>query len=158
MVGYLLKNTVTDNGSVARGVCASDENGNLAVINERTRTKSSRRHPLHRGRRRHLGRPARGYAVSMNMWGFQPEFVGALLERFPAFLDNALQNQPHEGRVPAPQRGARSAGCGQGHCQGALQPRQVVWRHLSRGQGRAVVQAMADKAASGLYPTRCGSK
>ena len=37
MVGYLLKNTVTDNGSVARGVCASDEQGNLTVINERTR-------------------------------------------------------------------------------------------------------------------------
>ncbi len=133
MVGYLLKNTVTDNGSVARGVCASDENGNLAVINERTRIEKfpGGIHYTEDDGATWVDLPE-DTLVSMNMWGFQPEFVGALLERFPAWTTPS--NQPHEGRVPAPQRGARSAGCGQGHCQGALQPRQVVWRHLSRGQ------------------------
>ena len=36
-VGYLLKNTVSDHGSVARGVCAAGKNGKLANVTERTR-------------------------------------------------------------------------------------------------------------------------
>lgn len=48
MVGYILENTLTENGHVARGVCVTDENGYLQGINERTHIEKRRRRSVHR--------------------------------------------------------------------------------------------------------------
>ena len=153
MVGYLLKNTVTDNGSVARGVCASDENGNLAVINERTRIEKfpGGIHYTEDDGATWVDLPE-DTLVSMNMWGFQPEFVGALLERFPACLDNALETNPMKGEYLLPNVVRDLLDAGKATVK--VLSSHDKWYGVTYHEDKAgVVQAMADKAAAGLYPT-----
>ena len=94
MVGYALGNTVTEHGSVARGVCETDENGYLTVITERTRIEkySGGIHFTEDGET-WTDLPA-ATPVSMNMWGFTPGFLTELAARFPAFLENEVPKNP----------------------------------------------------------------
>ena len=91
MVGYELGNTVTDNGSVARGVCQTDGQGLLTGIHERTRIEKydGGIHYTEDGGESWTDLPAKT-TVSMNMWGFTGSFLGEVEARFPAFLDAAL--------------------------------------------------------------------
>ncbi len=102
MVGYLLENTVTENGSVARGVCEVNEKGYLTSITERTKilkynggiafTEDEKEYTM-------LPDPC---TVSMNFWGFSPKIVQVLKERFPAFLDKAMAENPMKGEYLLP--------------------------------------------------------
>lgn len=94
MVGYELGKTVTDNGSVARGICETDDNGFLTVVTERTRIEkySGGIHFTEDGEN-WVDVPA-DTTVSMNMWGFMPSFLGEINARFSAFLDKALPENP----------------------------------------------------------------
>ena len=153
MVGYLLKNTVTDNGSVARGVCASDEQGNLTVINERTRIEK------YSGGIHYTEDDGKTWVdlsedtlVSMNMWGFQPELVQVLLQRFPAFLDEALRDNPLKGEYLLPNVVRDMLSEGKATVKVLSSPDK--WYGVTYQEDKpGVVQAMADKAAQGLYPT-----
>lgn len=91
MVGYELGKTVTDNGSVARGVCETDGNGYLTVINERTKIEKYEGgiHFTEDDGATWTDVPAET-TVSMNMWGYTPSFIREAEARFPAFLDKAL--------------------------------------------------------------------
>ena len=95
MVGYLLGNTVTENGSVARGICETDGNGLLTTIAERTRIE------MYDGGIHFTEDDGATWTdvtadtvVSMNMWGYTPGFLDELEIRFPAFLENALATNP----------------------------------------------------------------
>ncbi len=94
MVGYELGKTVTDNGSVARGICETDDKGFLTVVTERTRIEkySGGIHFTEDGEN-WVDVPA-DTTVSMNMWGFMPSFLGEINARFSAFLDKALPENP----------------------------------------------------------------
>ena len=95
MVGYVLENTVTENGHVARGVCSLDQDGLLCGITERTRiirTDQGTAFSEDEGRTWEELDPAS--IVSMNMWGFSRSFVTELAKRFPAFLDEGLRTNP----------------------------------------------------------------
>ena len=75
MVSYLLKNTVSENGSVARGVCEGKPDGTLAAVTERTCIETYPGGIHFTGeRRRYLAGPGPGYPVSMNLWGFGQSF------------------------------------------------------------------------------------
>ena len=91
MVGYELGKTVTDNGSVARGICETDDNGYLTVINERTKIEKydGGIHFTEDDGNSWTDVPAEA-TVSMNMWGYTPSFIQEIESRFPAFLDRAL--------------------------------------------------------------------
>lgn len=95
MAGYLLKNTLTDHGSVARGVCSTDDSGNLLSIVERTkiiRTKDGAAYTEDDGK---TWIPVSADSVvSMNMWGFPESFLEELKERFPVFLKKELAENP----------------------------------------------------------------
>ena len=95
MVGYILKNTVTENGHVARGVCSMDENQLLKGIVERTRiirTESGTAFSEDEGRTWKDLDPES--IVSMNMWGFSKSFITELKRRFPAFLEEGIAGNP----------------------------------------------------------------
>lgn len=103
MVGYQLGNTVTDNGSVARGICESDENGFLTVIAERTRIEK------YDGGIHFTEDDGASWTdvtfdttVSMNMWGFTAGFLAQIESRFPAFLDTALDRNPGKAEFLLP--------------------------------------------------------
>jgi hypothetical protein len=95
MVGYEIGKTVTDNGSVARGVCESDENGFLTCVTERTRIEKYEGgiHFTEDGGETWTDLPA-DTTVSMNLWGFTPSFPREIEARFPAFLDKVLGKNP----------------------------------------------------------------
>ena len=102
MVGYLLGNTVTDNGSVARGICQADEKGYLTQIFERTRIEKydGGIHYTEDGEN-WVDVPA-DTIVSMNMWGFTPSFLDELEARFPHFLDTLAVKNPEKAEFFLP--------------------------------------------------------
>ena len=93
MVGYELGKTVTENGSVARGVCQIDADGYLTEVIERTsiETYAGGIRFVENGVYTDL---APETTVSMNMWGFMPGFLEELEGRFSAFLKDALKVNP----------------------------------------------------------------
>lgn len=95
MVGYLLENTLTENGHVARGVCQVDNQGFLAEIHERTRIE---KHGERAEYTEDEGKSWQGLPketiVSMNMWGFSQEMMEELEMGFPAFLKENLSKNP----------------------------------------------------------------
>ena len=94
MVAYSLKNTLTENGYVSRGVCEVDEKGLLRDIHERTHIISSCDGPLYTedGEIYHL--LSGDSPVSMNMWGFTPSLMAELENRFRGFLEEDLPRNP----------------------------------------------------------------
>ncbi|WP_432650635.1 nucleotidyltransferase family protein [Huintestinicola sp.] len=87
-VGFVLKNTLSDHGTVNRGICRTDDNGLLAAVEE---TKKIQRDPdgIIRGMRN--GSPVEldeNDIVSMSMWGFTPDFMERLTESFTDFINS----------------------------------------------------------------------
>lgn len=91
MVGYLLKNTLSETGHVSRGVCSVTDDGYLRSITERTHIISTSDGPLMTDDETTYTRLSANATVSMNMWGFPQAMAAYLWELFPAFLDRALK-------------------------------------------------------------------
>lgn len=88
MGGFVLSNTLSDNGRVTRGVCQVDENGYLTNVTE-TYNIQMKEDGLHATDE--SGAPVTispSQPVSMNMWGLPASFVHELEKGFPVFLDN----------------------------------------------------------------------
>ncbi len=95
MVGYQLKNTVTDNGHVARGVCMVDEQGYLVKVEERTRIEKRDGGIAYTEDEGATWHELSGDSVvSMNMWGFSASFLQEIKGGFPAFLEEGLEKNP----------------------------------------------------------------
>ncbi|MBC8610194.1 UDP-N-acetylglucosamine diphosphorylase/glucosamine-1-phosphate N-acetyltransferase [uncultured Ruminococcus sp.] len=95
MVGYILENTLTENGHVARGVCVVSEDGMLAGINERTHIEKrdgKTEYTEDDGATWHT--IPQGSIVSMNMWGFTNSILQELEKNFSAFLETGLKENP----------------------------------------------------------------
>ena len=96
MVGYLLKNTLTENGYVARGVCRVDGQNMLAGIHERTRIEKQADGSAaytEDGGQSWTALPDDA-VVSMNMWGFTRSMLDELKARFPKALREGLETSP----------------------------------------------------------------
>lgn len=93
MVGYKLRNTVTENGSVARGVC-DVENGYLADITERTHIEKRGNDAAYTDDGETFVPLSGDATVSMNFWGFSTMMLDELYARFPAFLDKNVPENP----------------------------------------------------------------
>ncbi|MBN1893201.1 nucleotidyltransferase [bacterium] len=99
VVGYRLKNTVSDYGSVARGVCEQDGKGFLTRITERTKIfKSGDEISFQEGS--HTVGILGESLVSMNLWGFVPSFFDHLNDAFRAFLEKNRNNPEAEFFLP----------------------------------------------------------
>ena len=94
MVGYRVENTLTENGSVARGVCETDGQGYLAGITERTRLESRPGGAVFTEDGQEYTFVPAGTKVSMNLWGFQPSILREIEKRFPAWLRENLPVNP----------------------------------------------------------------
>ena len=89
MAGFVLKNTLSDNGGVTRGICKMDEENNLTeVVETKNIVKTAN------------GAEADGVAVavdslvSMNMWGLTPDFLDVLEEGFKEFFETEVPENP----------------------------------------------------------------
>ncbi|MBQ3658525.1 MAG: nucleotidyltransferase, partial [Bacteroidales bacterium] len=89
MIGYRLENTLSDFGSVSRGVCETDSNGLLTTITERTAiSRKGDKVVFAEGDTETELDPT--CPVSMNFWGFTPEYFDYSEDVFKEFLDGAL--------------------------------------------------------------------
>lgn len=93
MVGYRLRNTVTENGYVSRG-CCTVENGFLSDIVERTHIEKRGNDAAYTEDGEHYTDISGDTVVSMNLWGFQQEILNEFVGRFPAFLEKNLPVNP----------------------------------------------------------------
>lgn len=95
MVGYNIENTLTENGSVARGVCAGTDDGYLAEIHERTKImRKDGKIAYTEDDGKTFTEIPKGTPVSMNVWGFTESFIKESMARFPKFLEEALKENP----------------------------------------------------------------
>lgn len=95
MVGYRLKNTVTDNGHVARGVCELNEEGELVSVTERTQIEKRDGDIAYSEDGGESWTAIDGDTlVSMNMWGFTRSILDEIRSGFPAFLEKGLKENP----------------------------------------------------------------
>lgn len=95
MVGYKLGNTLTDFGSVARGVCEVNEDNMLLSVTEHTRIEKhgDKAEFTEDGGESWTELPMEK-TVSMNLWGFTPKMIEELKIRFPEFLESGLKTNP----------------------------------------------------------------
>ncbi|MBQ6889795.1 MAG: nucleotidyltransferase [Oscillospiraceae bacterium] len=94
MVGYYLRNTVSDHGSVARGVCEVSGEGYLTAIVERLKIEKQPDAIRFTEDGENWTELHPDTLVSMNMFGFTPSLLDALAERFPVFLKEELPQNP----------------------------------------------------------------
>ena len=97
MAGFVLKNTLSDNGGVTRGICKMDENGNLTeVVETKNIVKTAD------------GAEADGVVVdvnslvSMNMWGLTPDFLDVLENGFKEFFEKEVPSNPQKAEYLIP--------------------------------------------------------
>lgn len=95
MVGYRLRNTVTEHGSVSRGICDVKE-GYLTGITERTKIYKDGDHAKYIEDGKNFVKLSGESIVSMNLWGFSETIVDELWKRFPIFLADNLPSNPQK--------------------------------------------------------------
>lgn len=152
MVGYQLKNTVTDNGHVARGVCEMNDQGELVEINERTQIEK------HNGTIAYTEdggetwtELAENTIVSMNMWGFTRSILEEIRDGFPAFLDEGLEKNPMKCEYFLPS--VVSNLLGEKKASVAVLTSKDKWYGVTYKEDKpVVVAAMKSMMENGIYP------
>ena len=152
MVGYELGKTVTDNGSVARGVCQVNEQGYLESVVERTKIEKCE------GGIRFTEDDGKTWTplgdkttVSMNMWGFTPSFAAESQARFPAFLDKALNENPMKGEYFLPSTVSALLSEDKATVKMLYSPDK--WYGVTYAADKpVVVEALKTMTAKGMYP------
>lgn len=152
MVGYLLENTLTENGHVARGVCKIDDDGHLVEIHERTRIEK-------RGAQTAYTEDdgaswvtiPEGSIVSMNMWGFEANLMDELKKGFPAFLEENLAKNPLKCEYFLPS--AVQKLMEEDKAEVTVLKSEDRWYGVTYKEDKeTVMQAIADFKANGVYP------
>ncbi len=152
MVGYIMENTLTENGHVARGVCRIDESGHLVEIHERTRIE---RHGDKTEYTEDEGaswvKIPEGSIASMNMWGFEQNLMDELEQRFPAFLEENLSENPLKCEFFLPS--AVQQLMEEQKAEVAVLKSEDRWYGVTYKEDKeTVMKAIADFKANGIYP------
>ena len=149
MVGYRVRNTVTENGSVARGVCEV-ERGLLTGVTERTKIFKDGTDAKFTEDGEVFEHLPGDTIVSMNFWGFTPKMLKELDERFPAFLDGAIATNPLKGEyfLPSVVNDQLKAGT----ATVRVLPCEETWYGVTyREDLDSVKAAIADMKKKGIY-------
>ena len=102
MVAYEIKNTISENGTVSRGICDVDDRGYLEHIVERHNIERKGEKIIFEldGKEYPLDDDTK---VSMNFWGYTEDIMDELAIRFPTFLDRALEGDPMKDEYLIPE-------------------------------------------------------
>jgi NDP-sugar pyrophosphorylase family protein len=99
MVGYKLKNTLSEHGTVSRGLCDIDDKGFLRTVTELTKIKQKDAGIVYYENDEIISLPEESI-VSMNMWGFTGTVFAKIKERFSAFLKECINDPKAEFYIP----------------------------------------------------------
>lgn len=152
MVGYVLGNTLTENGHVARGICSIDPNGMLLGIQERTHIEPMEGVAAYTedGGETWTALPLES-TVSMNLWGFTHSILPELESRFGAFLAENLQANPLKCEYFLPTVVNQLLAEDKATVKVLHSPDR--WYGVTYHQDKAMVmQAIAGMKEQGLYP------
>ena len=148
MVGYRVENTLTENGTVSRGICEADENGYLADIVERTAISRDANGVISDPE---AGEIAEGTLVSMSMWGFTPSFLDELETGLRTFMTDELPKNPAKGEYYLPFAVDHLIQNGQATAK-VLQT-SAQWYGVTYKEDKpVVVDALRRMTEAGLYP------
>ena len=154
MVGFNVENTLTENGTVARGVCQTDAQGYLTDIVERTKIA------VNDGRIQFTENDgeswtdiSEGTTVSMNCWGFSTEMMKELEARFAAFLEKGIKENPLKCEYFLPF--VVDELLKEGKAEVKVLSTTEKWYGVTYKQDRAfVVEALGAKIKEGVYPEK----
>ncbi|MDO4313682.1 MAG: sugar phosphate nucleotidyltransferase [Eubacteriales bacterium] len=152
MVGYLLGNTVTDNGHVSRGICTMNEAGELVAVTERTRIEKQdgRIAFTEDDGETWMELPA-DTVVSMNMWGFTRSILEEIRDGFPAFLDEGIKKNPMKCEYFLPAVVSRLLG--ENRATVSVLKSQDKWYGITYKEDKpVVVEAIQRMKDEGTYP------
>ena len=153
MVGYQVENTLTENGSVARGVCETDAKGHLVSITERTKIERADGKIVYEEDGKAPEEIPEGTLVSMNLWGFSAAILTELSERFPAFLNRTLRENPMKGEFFIPT--VVSSLIGEQRATVQVLHSHDRWFGVTYKEDKAsVVAAIRSLKAEGRYPEK----
>ncbi len=149
MIGYILKNTLSDHGSVNRGVCEMDENNFLKVVTERFKIERINGVP------HHLGEDGKRYplseesVVSMNFFGFHPSVFNAMETQFADFVKENWDKPKAEFLIPS----VVSKQIEKGEIQMKVIPNNEQWYGVTYQEDKIPVQtAFSELTEAGKYP------
>ena len=151
MVSYLLKNTITENGHVARGVCSVDENGYLADIVERTKIMRVDGKIAYTEDEKTWIELSEDTPVSMNFWGYTGEMMDELVNRFAGFLDEALKTNPEKAEYFIPKVTDELIKEGKATCK-VLTSKDRWYGVTYKEDKQIVMDALQSLKDKGLYP------
>ena len=100
MIGYRVGNTLSESGSVARGVCATDKDGYLTTVVERTAIERIDGKVQFKDENGEMVAIGDNTPVSMNMWGFTPDYFKYSEDFFINFLKENIDNLKCEYFIP----------------------------------------------------------
>ena len=152
MVGYRAENTVTENGTVTRGVCQADDASYLTDIVERMNIEKSgggARYTEDEGKT--WVELPQGTLVSMNFWGFTPSFLEACEKNFPAFLDENLADNPMKCEYLLPSEVDKLIKSGKARVN--VMQSSDIWHGITYKEDKAdVAEALKALHQQGKYP------
>jgi len=150
MVGYPLRNTVTEHGHVARGLCAV-EKGYLTHIEERTHIEKRGSDAAYTEDGETFTPVAGDTPVSMNFWGFNAPMMGAFTELFREFLTEDMPKNPEKAEYFLPAVVEKEMRAGRARVR--VLPCNESWHGVTyREDLPSVQQAIANMKAEGKYP------
>ena len=149
MVGYLLENTLTENGTVSRGVC-SVRGGYLCDVTERTKIYRSGSAAVYAEDGKETPLPL-DTVVSMNCWGFTPDIFEGVENGFRKFLDQGSEDIKREYYLPFAVKELMDAG----RCTVSVYNTDEPWYGVTYKEDREnVVRSLARLKRNGVYPKK----
>jgi len=149
MVGFRLRNTLSENGSVSRGVCTANARGFLEKVVEHTKIISENGHIYNiseDGGKKELGE---NDIVSMNFWGFGPDIFGHIKQQFTEFLAAKGSELKSEFYIPF----VVDRMINEGKAKVKVLPTEARWFGVTYKEDKpAVEQSIKSMIASGDYP------
>ena len=150
MVAYLLRNTVTENGSVARGVCRV-EDGFLAGVTERTHIEKRGSDAAYTEDGETFIPLSGDSPVSMNFWGFGQQMLHELVARFPAWYAENMARNPLKCEYFLPS--VANALIEEGKAAVRVLPCHEIWHGITYQEDLPdVVAYIASLRERGIYP------
>ena len=151
MVGFVLRNTLSDFGSVARGVCKTSPVGFLETVTELTKIEPDGARAKHTDGAGQVHLLTGDEIVSLNMWGFTPKLFGQLRSEFITFLKANAQNEKAEFYIPTVVNSLVSAGTAK--CR-VLRTTDSWFGVTYREDRPRVVESVRALVARGEYPQK----
>lgn len=152
MVGYELRNTLTENGYVSRGVCQVDADGCLAGVKETTHIISTCDGPLYTEDEQVYHRLPADVPVSMNMFGFTPSIIDEMRATFPLFHQTTVKANPLKAEYYLPM--VVNGMLEKGTASVEVLPCPARWYGVTYQADKPMVkEALSKLAEDGLYPT-----